>query len=296
MSTIHAADKLPEFVSDQVSEARRFFLNLNSTRKDSLEVICGGVERMRPDYVVDRKNFPYYAIELVAEGEGSVVLNGTEYALSAGSIFAYGPDTPHTIRCHPTHVMKKYYLDFVGSDAVRLLKRAKLKTDAKSYAAFVTGGVHELIDLFELLLRNGINSGPLVPAICTSLTQLLFLKIQQLSLPQGEAVPKAYATYERIRHYIDNQFLLLHSAKDIAKQCAVTPVHLSRLFGRYCDCGAYQYLLRRKMNYAAGLLMKEGLLVKEVAQKLGFADAFRFSRSFKRVFGIAPNHIKYVKR
>ena len=41
-------------------------------------------------------------------------------------------------------------------------------------------------------------------------------------------------------------------------------------------------------RYAAGLLMNEGLMVKEVAEKMNFGDAFRFSRAFKRVYGVPP--------
>ena len=37
------SNPLPTFVSRQVTEERRFFLNLNPSRKSSLEVVCGGV-------------------------------------------------------------------------------------------------------------------------------------------------------------------------------------------------------------------------------------------------------------
>jgi AraC-like DNA-binding protein len=142
-----------------------------------------------------------------------------------------------------------------------------------------------------MLIRDASANGPMVPSICESLTQLLFQKIRQLRLPKGSVMPKAYGTYERIRRHIEENFLRLHTAQDVAEECEITPVYLSRLFGRFSDCGAYQYLLRRKMNYAAGLLMNEGLLVKDVAQRLQFADAFQFSRSFKRVYGIPPTQL-----
>jgi AraC-like DNA-binding protein len=45
-----------------------------------------------------------------------------------------------------------------------------------------------------------------------------------------------------------------------------------------------------KMNRATELLVDEGMLVKEVAAKLEFADAFHFSRSFKRHYGLSPGH------
>jgi AraC-like DNA-binding protein len=42
------------------------------------------------------------------------------------------------------------------------------------------------------------------------------------------------------------------------------------------------------MNRAAALLLDQRMMVKEVADALGFADAFHFSRTFKRVYGISP--------
>jgi AraC-like DNA-binding protein len=46
--------------------------------------------------------------------------------------------------------------------------------------------------------------------------------------------------------------------------------------------------MRQKMNRATELLLDGGLLVKQVAEELGFGDAFQFSRAFKRVYGLPP--------
>ncbi|MEQ9406476.1 MAG: AraC family transcriptional regulator [Fuerstiella sp.] len=285
------SESLPTFVSRQVTEARRFFLNLNPNQNSPLEVVCGGVERMRPDYIVDRNDFPYFAIEVVAEGEGTLVIGGTEFPLAAGSVFAYGPKVPHTIRNHAENGMRKYYLDFVGTRAARLLREAELRTDANTYQKISVSALHELTELFEMLIRNSGQGGPLVGPICESLVQLLLLKIRQLRLPEGNIPSQSYATYERIRRHIDTHFLQIKSVQQLGEDCDVTPVYLSRLFKRFSDCGAYQYLLQRKMNYAAGLLMNEGLLVKEVAFRMNFTDAFQFSRAFKRVYGIPPRQL-----
>ena len=291
MNDKRPSDSLPPFVSRQVTETRRFFLNLNPNRKASLEVVCGGVERMRPEYVVDRRDFPYFAVEVVAEGEGVLTINTQQHSLSAGSVFAYGPRTPHTIRNRADNGMRKYYLDFVGTRAAKLLTQSGLRTGPNDFSAIAVGGLHEVTNVFEMLIRDAGDNGPLASSISESLTYLLFLKIRQLRTPQGSAMPKAYATYERVRRYIESNYLSLHMAKDVADRCDITSVYLSRLFGRFSDCGAYQFLLRRKMNYAAGLLMNEGLMVKDVARRMGFADAFQFSRSFKRVYGIPPTKL-----
>jgi AraC-like DNA-binding protein len=42
------------------------------------------------------------------------------------------------------------------------------------------------------------------------------------------------------------------------------------------------------MNRAADLLLNSGKLVKQVAEELRFADAYHFSRAFKKVHGLSP--------
>lgn len=294
MGNQYFSEPLPEFVSQQVTEARRFFLNLAPTSTTSLEVVCGGVERMRPDYVVDRIDFPYFAMELVAEGGGELTIGGDRYALAPGTIFAYGPGVPHVIRNHPDNGMRKYYLDFVGTQSEELLNAAGLVREGREFTVVEVGRTHELIHLFEMLIRDASENGPMVSEICNALVRLLFLKIRQSRLRSTSEMPKAFATFERVRQFIEENFLQLDKAQDIAEGCGITPVYLSRLFGRFGDCGAHQFLMRRKMNYAAGLLMNEGLLVKEVASRLGFTDPFQFSRSFKRVYGIPPTAVNSV--
>ncbi len=284
-------DGLPEFVSTQVSEARRFFLNLNHSQQHDLLVVCGGVERMRPEYEVNSQDFPYYAVEFVAEGEGVLNISGNEYQLSAGSVFAYGPRVPHTIRNVTNKGMRKYYVDFIGKDSLRLLIEAGVLGDSVGYTAVGVASLRDLTEIFEMLIRDASANGPMVSEISESLLKLLLIKIAQHRLPEGSSMPRAYATFERTCRYIDQHFLKLHTARDIAADCGITAIYLSRLFGRFSECGAYQYLQHKKMNYAAGLLMNEGLLVKDVAARLTFSDQFQFSRAFKRVYGIAPTHL-----
>ncbi|MEM1228223.1 MAG: AraC family ligand binding domain-containing protein [Planctomycetota bacterium] len=112
----------PQFISRQTVDASWFYLDLDPP----LAVVCGGVERVHTDYCVDRSSIPYFAIELVAEGTGTVWLNANKYHLSPGSAFAYGPIVAHRIRNDSPIGMRKYYLDFVGSESVDLLSESGL--------------------------------------------------------------------------------------------------------------------------------------------------------------------------
>ncbi len=282
----------PAFVSQQVTEPRRYYLNLNPPPKAAFTVVCGGVERMRPEYVVSRRDFPYFAVELVAEGEGTLLLNGHRFHLAPGVVFAYGPGVTHTIRNHPRHRMRKYYLDFAGCEARALLNAAGLG----QWKALRIAALHELVEVFETLGREARDDSAATRAICETLARLLLLKIQQRAVSGGRDLPRSFATYERIRRHVEEHHQRLRTVEDIARECHVTPMYVARLFRKFGRTGAYQFLLRLKMNRAAELLLDEGLLVKETAARLGFADAFQFSRAFKRVHGVPPTQLLESRR
>jgi AraC-like DNA-binding protein/quercetin dioxygenase-like cupin family protein len=276
----------PAFISRQVTEVRRYYLNLTPSPRAAFEVVCGGVERMSPEYVVRRHDFPYFGVELIVDGEGSVVLNGRRFRLAPGAVFAYGPGVAHTIRNDAQHRMRKYYVTFAGREALALLKAAGLAR----WKALHVSALHEVAELFEALWREAREDTALAHTLCQMLVRLLLLKIQQLAIPSGRSVPRAFETYERLRRHIEEHHLRVHTVDEIARECHVTPIYASRLFRRFGRTGAYQFLLRLKMNHAAELL-EGGLLVKEAAARLGFADAFQFSRAFKRVHGVPPTQL-----
>ncbi|MEQ1860293.1 MAG: AraC family transcriptional regulator [Chthoniobacteraceae bacterium] len=245
---------------------------------------------MRPDYVVRRDDFPYFAVELVTEGTGTLTLNGRRYPLTPGVVFAYGPGVPHIIRNDPRRPMRKYYVDFTGSEAGRLLKETPLGT----WKAPRVPTSHELVEVFEALNREATDDSTVAQAICVHLMRVLLLKITQRAVSGGRGMPRSFATYERVRQHIETHFLRLQTVEEVAGECHVTPMYVARLFRRFARTGAYQFLLRLKMNRAAEHLLDDGLLVKETAERIGIADAFQFSRAFKRVHGVSPTHLQQI--
>jgi AraC-like DNA-binding protein len=282
----------PAFVSAQVSEARRYYLDLKPPKRVGIAVVCGGRERMRADYLVDRAGFPYLCVELVVEGSGSVTLNGKRHRLEPGVVFAYGPGVSHVIRTDPRKPMRKYYVDFVGSEAEKLLAQTPL---AKWRPARVTDP-QDLIEVFDALDREARGDDQLARDLCATLLRLLLLRIRSRALGGGRGVPRAFATYLQVRTHVEAHHERLRTIEDVARECHVTPMHIARLFRRFARTGAYRFLLRLRMDRAAALLIDEGLLVKEVGNRLGFPDAFTFSRAFKRIHGLPPSGLVASRR
>ncbi len=278
----------PDFVSRQTYDARRFYLDLDPSSDKPLTVVCGGVERMDTDYVVERKDFPYFAIEWVSEGNGLLTMDNHEYELSTGTLFAYGPGIEHRIRNLAPNNMRKYYVDLAGSEAATKLNEFGLL----KCRPVTVSRPYELVEIWNLIDREARDGGELSAEICASLARVLLQKIKQRMVSSsGVDFTEAFHTFETVRQLMEQRFLEYKTIEEVAAGSGISPIYLSRLFKRFAGSGAYRFLLRLRMNFAAELLLERGLKVRAVAERLQYADAFQFSRAFKRVYGVPPSSL-----
>lgn len=247
-------------------------------------VVCGGVEHCAPQYVVQRQSFPFYSMEFVVRGAGRLTLGRREHRLHPGIVFSYGPGIPHEISTDPEQTLTKYFVDFSGSDAPRLLQDARLRAGAVAQVF----PPMEIQPLFDELIRNGLRGTRKAPRLCSLLLQALSQKVLESRAPLPGQGALGFNTYQRCRNYIFHHFQRLRSVEQVARECNLDDAYLCRLFQRYDQQTPYRLLLRLKMNHAAERLQSPATLVKQVAEEAGFANPFHFSRVFKSVFGISP--------
>lgn len=281
----------PDFFSKQVHRARRFYIEQSHGRDAGLKVVCGGREQTRSDFEINRKDFPYYCIEFVAKGTGSVSLNGNAYPLKAGTLFSYGPGISQHITAAPDQPMTKYFIDFTGSAIKQLLKK---------HIAPIGTAVHvsrpdAIARVFDDLLVHGLSDSPYKSRLCTVLLEYLLYRIAEMLGQEKNSASKAFITYQHCRQHIREHFMTLNSLQDIAEACLIDHAYLCRLFKRFDTQSPYQYLQNLKMTYAADRFQETGALVKEMAYELGFDDPFHFTRVFKKCFGIAPQAFKGLR-
>lgn len=276
-------------LSAQVAEGRYFFLELAAPRRGAREVVLafGGREVCRPDYRVVREGFGYHGLEFVVEGAGSVSVDGRARVLAPGSVYAYGPDSRLEIATEPSRPLVKYFACWSGRGVASRLARARVPSGACVRLA----AAGEVQSVFEDLIREGQWHGPLTREVCAVLGELLLLKLEAAAIvPAGDE--PARVSFQRCKSLIDANADRFLSLEDIAEAAGCDVSTICRLFRRFQGTSPYQYLLRRKMNFAAEFLMESGGLVKEAAQRVGFADPYHFSRVFKAVHGVAPRVLR----
>lgn len=278
------ARPLPGFISRRVIRGRYLFLNLDPPASTELAVTCAGWEECDPGYEIQRDGFRYLALEYIVGGNWELETAKGKWTLGPGSIFTYGPRIRYSLKTLSGGGFSKYFVDFAGSSAARLIARTGL-SGSRPERIVQRRWVPDLLDQL-------IESAHLRPAARTSLSRMLaplILERVREDLRPGPRSSHARQSYENCRHYLTDNYLQIRSLSDAARACGVSPVHLSRLFRRFSTEGPSAFLARLKMNHAAELIARSNLSVSSAAQAAGYEDPYHFSRVFKRVHGVAPS-------
>jgi AraC-like DNA-binding protein len=94
-----------------------------------------------------------------------------------------------------------------------------------------------------------------------------------------------------IQHLRQNYHLPDLSLDTLARAVGSNKSHLSRQFKRETGMTVIEYLQDVRVDAAKRLLLA-GLKVAAVAERVGFSDAFYFSRIFARLAGYPPSEFR----
>jgi AraC family transcriptional regulator len=99
---------------------------------------------------------------------------------------------------------------------------------------------------------------------------------------------------ELLRENLDGRIRL----KEVARECALSVSHFARSFKAAFGISTHQWLIRRRIEHAQGLLTQTATPIADIAVRSGFGDQAAFTRTFRRVAGVSPGrwrrHIKNI--
>jgi AraC-like DNA-binding protein len=275
------------FISRQVESSRLFFLD--SGEDEDFTVVFGGFERCRTDYRIDRRDFPWFCLEFVNRGHGTLHLGEADHDLRPGSFFLYGPSLPHRIESAPENPLGKYFVGFTGESVEAFLRSYGI--DPGLVGRCEKG--EAIRRAFDTLIDRGVRKSRYARPLCALITRQLLLMCRDDAADPVNTASPAFAAYTRAREFIEGHFLELQTLAAVARGCGVEAPYLCRLFARFHDESPYQFLTRLRMDHASRLLLEGDAAVKSVAALLGFKDAFHFSRVFKSVHHVPPSRFRH---
>ncbi|KEO75436.1 helix-turn-helix transcriptional regulator [Anditalea andensis] len=135
-------------------------------------------------------------------------------------------------------------------------------------------------------------------------TQILQLKFEELMLHLLEKYPQQILSFKtrtqegysdvEIRKAVEKNITNNLTLSELAFLCHTSVSTFKRKFVKLYGINPSQYILQRKMEIAASLLLQNEN-PSEVFHKVGYESHSSFSQSFKQVYGISPKQFQQKK-
>ena len=82
----------------------------------------------------------------------------------------------------------------------------------------------------------------------------------------------------------------------LASLSNLSPTYLASLFKKETGVTIIQYILQKRMQLAANLLINSGMQIQEIALYLGYQDTSYFSRVFRKEMGMSPQEYRKTQK
>jgi AraC family transcriptional regulator len=100
------------------------------------------------------------------------------------------------------------------------------------------------------------------------------------------------AQLRRVLGYIEDNLGRDISLADIAEMAGLSVSHCKSLFRESTGLPVHQYVIRRRVEFAARLLRSGSLPISQIALEAGFAHQSHLARHMRRLTGISPRGIR----
>lgn len=115
------------------------------------------------------------------------------------------------------------------------------------------------------------------------------LALDQFSLILGAHLRRAE---ELLSENLDGRVRL----REVARECALSVSHFARSFKAAFGVSTHQWLIRRRIEHAQGLLRQTTTSIADIAIQSGFGDQAAFTRTFHRIIGVSPGRWRRYHR
>lgn len=170
--------------------------------------------------------------------------------------------------------------------------RERVKKDGIALLPIKTYMEESFGEILNILNKIVVLSGAGEPLQAISQWYKLLSVITEFTLGKLTAasldVPPAEISYaHKAEKYMDKNYMHPLAVEDIALHLGISAGYLHRIFRNVKGCGVLEYLNRKRVETAIGLVESRKLSLKDTARLVGIEDPAYMSRLFKKVTGLS---------
>jgi len=134
----------------------------------------------------------------------------------------------------------------------------------------------------------------LAPLAIEGLTLEILVEASRHAHRPHEATPPRWL--RQVTDLLHDRFAERLSLEQVALAAGVHPLHLARVFQRYCRCTVGDYVRKLRVEFACQEIAASDAPLVEIALAAGFSDQSHFCKSFRSHTGMTPSQFRSIAR
>lgn len=239
---------------------------------------------------------------VILSGKGKYFVEDKTYDVGPGDIIICNPGVRHkNILVNPEEPTVQFFTGFSNfqfrnmplnsiisnnkSPLLRMSSESKREVEKHCYAMIAENEANQVGKYFMLKAH---------------LMQIVLFMMREITDYQGEGqngynfetYSKNYAV-KRILDYLNENYNKKISLDKIADNMYLSPVYISKIFKEETGESPINYLIQIRLEKAKEIIENsEGSKIKNIADQVGYKDAYHFSKLFKKNYGVSPLNYK----
>ncbi|RXZ79552.1 helix-turn-helix domain-containing protein [Paenibacillaceae bacterium] len=275
--------------------------------------------KLNPSFFNKHDN-PYYELIVVAEGAVNLEVDGARTILQAGDSLLLRPWELHN-GWNPNERQGKFFWaqfsctpEMEIIDARRLAELDVVHTERTELRTVEFGHEdllilprlhnnkqpYKLLSRFEELVDTMKQPKGYFRYQSTLLISEMLGFIANDFLEQSHLdtnFPVSYFTFRKLVNHLNNFYETeLTSGEKLEQAMDYKYEYLCQVFKKYTGIPMSRYTQQLRVQRAKHFLRNSSMSIQEIAQEVGYPDQFYFSRLFKKLEGVAPQHYRDFKQ
>jgi len=237
-----------------------------------------------------------YILIYCVEGEGWFILNNQKHIVKQFQFFILPKGHAHSYGSNANNPWTIYWLHFDGEHAGFFAEGFDQPTDV---SPSLNSRIEERIDLFDEIfstLSKGYSRNNLIYATTSLFHFLGSIKFLGQYRENAKTTDKAQKTIDAAVHYMRENIERKVTVQELADHIGISASRFSLLFQQQTGYPPLKYLNQLKIQKACHYLDFTDMKVNQISPKLGFDDAFYFTRIFTKTMGLSPTDYRAKKK
>jgi AraC-like DNA-binding protein len=242
----------------------------------------------------------YLEIKYVLAGEAEYNIENKLYKVKKGDVIILNPGINHIERLIPEKDFSELVIG-INNICIRNLDKGLLISNDR----YPVIKVKQFKEDFDVCIREILREQDLGLTGYTLMLKILIMKLVVILLREFtflEAVSDSNQLFfesndravivKTINEYINENYMKDISLDKISKKTYLSPIYISKEFKDETGESPINHLIKFRLCIAVKLMEDDSISIKNIANMVGYHDAYYFSKLFKKYYKMSPTEYR----